>query len=224
MGKLGISARKVLVAAVVIAISVFGYRTYDRYRNRDAPPDLPIPDLNQSRNAGNCDRLTGSVFVRPMNSEDSRNPKISAAPDLTAPGNEWAALAQGAPFNIGTLFHLRPQSTLQLVTSGNWVIALSGEGEFIFEDARTNEGGKIHTNFWNLKKGVFRAKPHDYDTTDHWLQITTPVAKVFVHKGEIGLRVAEGGGGQIWLLSGVANVHWNDGRKKSLTLKGMEYL
>jgi hypothetical protein len=109
-------------------------------------------------------------------------------------------------------------------TSGNWIVVMEGSGEFVFENASTNADRTIHSGLWFVRSGTFRAKPHDYDKGDHWLEIRTPKARVFLRKAEIGMRISEGGGGQIWLARGNATVVWNDGRRKELLPKGLDNL
>jgi hypothetical protein len=219
----GGSGRKAKVALALLVVAALGALIYYQlFRRRDGVPELPYPDLNAERFAATCDNLTGVAFTRTVTPEDLRASAISPAPAEGAPG--WTPVKIGTRFHLGSLFHVRPQGHLQMNTVGNWIVALDGEGEFILEEARTDEKRTVHTNVWNVKKGTFRAKPHDYDKGDHWLQVTVPIARVFVHKGEIGLRVSEGAGGQIWLVSGKATVVWNDGRRKELPLRGMEYL
>lgn len=211
-----------IYAMAVVLVAAGVYLGVRHFRNQGGIPDLAIPDLNENRQAGVNEKQYGTTFMRPATPADEESPKVTLASGADPVG--WVPAKEGEPFLLGTVFHARGQSGLQLLTTGNWIIALDGEGEFIFEDAKRNAGGTVHTAFWMIRKGAFRAKPHDYDPSDHWLQIRTPVAKVIVHKGEIGLRITDGGGGQIWLVSGKATIFWNDGRRKELKLRGMDYI
>jgi hypothetical protein len=193
-------------------------------------PDLTLPDLNDQRQAGNVTRFTGNAFTRAVLPEDFQSRTLTdPPPQAGTPG--WAPVAANATFFLGTLFHLRPGATVQINTAGTWMIALDGEGEFIFEDARTREDKSVHTINWIMKKGQFRAKPFTYDKTEHWLQIRTPNSRVLLQQGELGLRVdglvnapPDKPKGQVWLVSGKATVYWNDGKQKELPLRQFEYL
>jgi hypothetical protein len=215
------------IVALWIALIYVGFDYFDK---KDQLPPAPLPDLSDQRQAGTVTRVSGSVFTRMVLPEDFQNMAISPKPKPGDPA--WRNATQNASFVIGTLFRASAGGKLQVSTSGTWIVGLDGEGEFIFEDARTNEDRSLHTITWILKKGLLRAKPHTYDLTDHWLEVKTPLARVLVEKGELGIRLPDfqkspapdAPRGQVWLMSGKATVYWNDGRKKELPLKGMEYL
>jgi hypothetical protein len=205
-------------ACAALAGGFFLFRHHQQHR--DDLPELSVPDISrENREAGHAEHVTGSAAFRGAVPADVSGPASTSA---AAPG--LSAEKDGASFFLGTFFQVAPKSFLQLLTTGNWIVGLDGDGEFVLEDARTNPEGTIHTAYWFVRRGTFRAKPHDYDPSDHRLEVRTPIARVYVGKAEIGMRVSEGGGGQIWLVSGKATIVWNDGRRKELTQKGMDYL
>lgn len=131
---------------------------------------------------------------------------------------------EGETVSLGEQFSLPDQAAVQVVTAGNWIVEMGGEGEFSFENALTNADRTVHEAFWFVKRGELKMRPKEYDPAEHYLQIRTPIARVFLLKGEAGMKVTEGGGGQIWVYSGTATIVWNDGRRKEVHSRGMEYI
>lgn len=215
---------RVLLAALVIAAVGGGFWARKRVEMRkDAPPELETPNYDPAtRSAGSCFKHRGSTFARISTPDDFQSPKASPHPAVA--DATWTQFAQGSTFLIGTLFNVGPQGVARLSTAGKWMVSLEGEGEFVFEDARRSDDSKVATDYWFVKKGTFRAKPHEFDRNDHWMQIRTAVATIYLHNGEIGMRINEGGTGQVWLTAGKATVIRADGTKRELPLKGMDYL
>lgn len=212
----------------VIAGLVFAGAGGWAWRMQQVPlssPSLPIQDLNQNKQAGMVDRAVGEVYLRPLQADDQDLRKLSSVPKRNGTlSDSWQEVLPGDVFPLKTLFRLHSSGSVQATTHGSWIVALEGEGEFAIEEARTNPARTTHATSWFLKRGNFRAKPQDYDPSEHWLQLRTPSARIIVQKGEIGVNVREDGTGQVWLLSGRAMVEWNDGRRKRLKVKGMDYL
>jgi|GEM_PF-6086104 len=183
-------------------------------------PLLPIVDLNDQRQAGTIVRLSGNTYTRTASPEDMQRPEIAAPPDGKA--SDWTLVSANTPYFVGTLFHARPGAHLEVMTSGNYLTGVDGEGEFILEDARHSEDGVVRTITWLVKKGMLRIKPHDSDKSDHWTVVKTQTCRVIVRQGELGIRVNEGGvAGQVWLMSGQARVFWKDGREQELKVREM---
>lgn len=144
-----------------------------------------------------------------------------AAPASAAP---VTSMKEGTQFLLGTLFQTVAGSAISMLTAGNYYVMLQGDGQFVFEDARINDDRNAHTAYWFVKKGTFRAKPYEYDPNSHYMEVRTASASIFLEQAEIGMNVYEGGSAQVWLVSGKGHVVWNDGRRKELPLKGMDYL
>ena len=164
---------------------------------RSHGPELPVlqfEDVGMQKNAGRVSKANGSTLK----------------------------VGQSVP--LGTEFKLAEQSSVQIVTEGNWIVEMDGQGEFSFENALTNADRTIHTAYWFVRKGELKIRPKEYDPAEHYMQIRTPIARVFLHRGEAGMKVTEGGGGQIWIYSGTATIVWDDGRRKEIHSRGMEYI
>ena len=211
----------VLFAAAVLALAAIYFVVRQRQHGL---PETNIPDLDANKSAGHVDRLQGVAYIRNSVPEDLQNHLLSAVPENSdvAKKSGWVAANQDDKYYLGSLFRLAQGSSLQVLTAGNWLLVLDGDGEFIFEDARTDQEHFSHRATWLVKKGIFRAKPYDYEHGPHELEVVTPTARVLVHSGEIGLKTGEDGKGDVWLMAGKAEVVWNDGKHKELALKSVE--
>lgn len=217
-----VDLRRFLPLLMIILVGVLGYFGYKRFSRGEGIPNLPDQELNSQGKAGVIEHLQGTALVKPAESKDFNSSAISSA---AAEGVEgWIAPIAKDGFLPETLFHLKPNSSMRVMTAGNWLVAMDGEGEFIFEDGKVDAEKKAHSTIWTVKKGTFRAKPHDYDPSTHWIEVKTAAATVYCQQSEFGLRISEGGKGQVWLISGKIIVLWKDGRRKEITQKGMDYL
>jgi hypothetical protein len=199
--------RKLALLIVLLALGaagVWGYRYWEAHK--DDLPELAMDDIGGSREAGTVGVVRGQAY--------------SAA----AQGAEFIPLKQGATFILGTTFRVPGGSFVQLKTNGNYLVGMDGEGEFVVQKARVSADRKSHTLHWLVRKGTFRVKPNDYDPGQQFVEIRTAIARVLGTKAEFGVRVNDAGGGQVWLMSGTAQVIWNDGRRKELKVRGMDYL
>jgi hypothetical protein len=200
-------SRPGLVVGIVAALLIAGASYYLFLRTRSEIPSLSQADSGPDGEGAKVDIAQGPIAWRARGAQ---------AQNAIKPGDRFA---------VGAQFSLKNGSTLQVMTVGNWLLVLDGEGEFVFDDARRDPDRKAHTGIWTMTKGTIRAKPHDYDPADHWLEIRTPKAKIYVHQGEVGARISEGGSGSVWLVKGQAEVVWEDGRRKKLEPNNtMEYL
>lgn len=216
---------KLMAFFFLVLVGVFGVWSYRSFfMKRDALPQLDFPDVNNEQNVGKVDQYFGTAWVTSNSSgiAPMALPSPAASPGIeTVPST---GVRDGMEFKAESVFRVQAQSQVQLSTAGNWIVVLDGDGEFTLDEAWTNESRNVHSIAWTVKKGTFRAKPHDYDPSDHWLEVRTDKARIVVHQGELGVIVPEGGGGRFWLVSGRATVYWKDGRQKVLETKGMGYL
>ncbi len=214
--------RSVVVGVVALAVLAGIGAGVWVYFHRDPFPELPIPDLDDNRSAGKLDRVNGKVFGRASVPKDSEGMELSPEPKADDP--QWGALKPGGTYFLGSLFRLAQGGQAQLLTHGGWIVAMDGDGEFILEDARRDMDGRRRSMVWTVKRGMFRAKTSQYEGSTQWLEVRTPVGRLILEEGEIGIGVKEGGHGQFWIVTGKIDVLWKDGRRKQLTEKGMDYL
>jgi hypothetical protein len=167
-------------------------------------PALSVAECGAEGEAGHVDRLTGSMKIA----------ETKASVDAK----------KGKTFPVASRFQLPAGSSAELFTEGNWKVELEGEGSFRIDDARTDSTRTRHTSSWFVEKGTFLAHPREFDPSEHWMEIRTPIARVLVRNAELGMKISQGGGGQVWIQSGNGVVLWNDGRKKELKVKGMEFI
>jgi hypothetical protein len=198
--------RILLLSAVVVTAVWIGKRLHI---GNDEIAVLPLPDFTASGDAGTIESVRGQVTVR--------TPPQSAAASLSVDGGS-------RPFRVPSSFALAEGATLELATEGNWQIGIEGKAELTFEDARTNPDRTIRAAYWTIKSGIVRIRSADYDPADLELQIRTPLARILFRRAEAGLRISDGGRGEVWLVAGSGVVVWNDGRRKTLTVRGMEYI
>jgi hypothetical protein len=166
-------------------------------------PNLDLTEIENNR-AGKVEFLAGSIQVlRPSG-------KIS--------------LKLGDEVRLGNHFQVKEKSAAKILTEGNWWIALEGEGEYIFGDAKTNKQKSKHSAAWEIRFGNLRAKPKDFDPTEHYLKIKTPRAMISLKNGELGISVNRDGSGQAWLYRGDAQVTWENGDSKRLKNQQMSHL
>jgi hypothetical protein len=204
--------RNFLVVAAyagVVAVVAFGaYRLHLEMRKAKlTAPRFPASDVDGDGMGAIAERQTGDTLIKLAN------------------GDDWFALQTGAQVLVGTLFSLGKDASSLLVTRGNWVVQLTGPGEFVFETARTDAATSVHTVTWYLGLGRFRAKPQDHDPSGHWIRLRTKLAEIHVKDGEVGARLERDGHGEVWLQgSGEGRIRWKDGREKILSPKGMEHL
>jgi len=225
------------VFLAAVAGGVAAYFVYRARFARDRMPAYEEPSLDPERFAARIDRMEGAAFQKIAVESDLLSPEPSVPPgspeERAAQG--WKVVSLADRFIFGTLFYL-PEAkgpgekhSLQLVTAGNWIVLMDGEGEFLFEDARVGrqqgeKGVDVQTGVWRVRRGLLRVKPHDYDPAEHWLEVRAPMATVTVIKGEIGLRVFGPDKGQVWLMSGRAIVEPVRGDRHELKLRAMEYI
>jgi hypothetical protein len=195
---------QLLIAVVVLAIGGASYHLFTRQRSE--LPAFPDADATADGSVGRIERMTGGGAMKPGTQASEK------------------ALAPNVAFPVGAEFRIKTGGTAEIMTYGNWQIVLD-EGEFAIEDARRAADQKAHSQVWTVRRGMIRAKPHDFDPADHWLEIRTPKARIYVHQGEIGARISEGGAGTVWLVKGQAEVVWEDGRRRKLAPdNSLEYL
>ncbi len=200
------NARRWILALAVLGGVGGGFFLY-RSAHRSLLPSLPLSESSPTTMAvGKIERLKGTVMLR-LPSEKNLVPA-----------------KEGDSFPLKTIFQIAAQSSAQVAINGGWLVDLEGKGQFSLQDAKTNSDHTIHADAWVVDEGTFRIKPYDYDPSDFFLEVETPVSKVLVHKGEVGMSVVRGGGGQIWLMSGQGTVYRKDGSRKELPLKGLAYL
>jgi hypothetical protein len=192
------------VLAIVAAGGIWSYQYWEAHR--DELPGLDVDDVSGNRVAGTVDVVRGNAF------------------GASAQGVEFAPLKHPSTFILGSVFRLNGGSFVQLKTNGNYLVGLDGDGEFVAEKARLSHDRTKHTLHWFVRKGTLRVKPNKYDPAEQHVEIRTAIARVRGNKAELGVRVNEAGGGQVWLMSGTAEVIWNDGRRKELKVRGMDYL
>lgn len=192
-----------LIAALGGAWAFQQHVDWRAWLGRDSTILLTEPDVGSTGHAAKVESVQGNVFT-----------KVNGA---------TTQVRAGTQVSLGSTFQVDKGALVQLLTEGNWIVALE-DGEFAFEDARTDAARSVRSGTWIVSKGRFRAKPHDYAPGNFRLEVRTPAAKLIVGKGEIGLSLPESGRGQVWLMSGEARIVWSDGRTKALNPKGMEYL
>jgi hypothetical protein len=175
-------------------------------------PRFPASEVDRDGMGAVCERQTGNTQIKLAN------------------GDDWFALQTGAQVLLGTLFSLGSDASSLLVTRGNWVVQLTGPGEYVFETARTDPTTSVHAVTWYLGLGRFKAKPQDHDPSPHWIRLRTKWAEIHVKDGEVGARIGRDGHGEVW-LQGIGagrvaqgRISWKDGREKILSPKGMEHL
>lgn len=213
---------KVPVGVILVLLALIGGAAYYFLAPKSDLPSASVQDVNEQGFAMKWDQQTGTAYAM----EGSRS--ILKSGDIRLPTDEnlgnWKKVKRGDQFKTETLFHLPKGGFLQTQTVGNWIFLMDGEGEFAFEDSRKSSDGKTRTARIYVRRGQFRAKPHDRDPNDHWLEVVTNAGKIVVHKGEIGLRVGEEGIGQIWLMTGEAKVTGPDGKTRDMKVKTLDYL
>ena len=219
--RLGSRGRSLLVIGGAIAIVWLLFQ----FSHRDEPPFLSFSDVDSTGRAGSSELQSGTAYFRIAEADDYEAEVIT--PAFSYRSTDWMPFKKGNALLLGSLLYLDKKVYVQFITAGSWLIALDGEGDYIFEDAKRDQEGKKHTIFWNMKRGMFRAKVHDYDPTDHWLQLRTPFAYIFLRQGEMGLRIDNvkpppgKRRGVLWHVKGRTIIKWNDGRRKVITEKGL---
>jgi hypothetical protein len=166
-------------------------------------PGLNITETENNR-AGRVEYLSGSLLILKQNG--------------TIP------VKTGDEVRLGNHFQAKEKNAAKILTEGNWWIALEGEGEYIFQDAKTNKLKSKHSATWEVRFGNLRAKPKDFDPTEHYLKIKTPRAMISLKNGELGVSVNRDGTGQAWLYRGDATITWENGDTKSLQNQQMSHL
>lgn len=220
------SHRKTWLRGLVVfmVLGAAGGVGYYYYLHRDDPPRPAEVDVaGEDHNAGKVEALGGTILTRSIQAGDLEQVALtSPAPAPTTPG--WTPLRDQGPIYLNTLFHVPAKQGVRLSSHGQWLFSLEGEGEYAFEDARIDRKKNLVTNVFFVRQGTFRAKPHDYDPREHWLEIRTPAAKVLIHQGEIGMRISPGGHGTVWLMQGKGVVVTPDGRRRELSFRGMDHI
>ena len=214
----------VIILLLLGALLAFWWGSGKQRGGSLSSPEFSSKDIKANGDAGKIERVSGQAWGRAVHASDlPANATLQLTPGTSAVP-ELKPLTESAMFPLPFFFHVAKGSFLQIVTEGNWIIGMDGEGDFLLEDALTNADRTVHQGVWFVKSGTFRAKPHDYDPSVHTLIIQTAAGKVFADRAEIGMRISEGGRGQVWLMSGKGKIEWNDGKTQELVLKGMVYL
>lgn len=219
--EISISAPSWAIGALGLLFLVLGVGAYHYFFGRYQLPYLTRYEVDSSYQAGKIDRLVGNVslsFLMP-------HPGVLDENEVPETPRTLPTLAQeGASFPLGTAFRVPGGASVHVITEGNWVVGMEGDGEFSFEDAKRDENHRLHSVAWTVSRGTLRARPQDYDPSDLRIQIGTPTARIVVRKGEVGVRIDRGGHGQVWLFSGSATIVWNDGKRGEINHQGMRYL
>lgn len=211
-------SRKRLIPLIAALFLAAIWLTYYWFENRYEPPTLAITDLDVNRRAGSLVTLQGKTKSRIAEPGDySADPLDIELLHQTG----WTDSKQGDSLLLGLLFKLSAKAVAQFLTTGNWIVALSGDGVYIFDDARRDENGSVHTVKWYVRSGSLRAKPTTGDKTMHWLEVFLPMARIVAQQAEIGLQVLESKRGRFWLVNGIAQIQWPSGRKQIVREKGI---
>jgi hypothetical protein len=209
-------ALSVLGVAVIAAIGIKYFIDH-----RDDPPTPGQTDVDAQGVGARVDWTKGKVLTRPARPEEYefREP----AGILETPRE---VSGDGSPLYPGSWFGLEAGSSIQLITTGNFILILDGPGEFLFEDARREDGDGVtskgkHVLFFRVKRGSLRAKKHDYDDGQHWLQVTVPKGKVLLEQGEIGVETNPEGNGRFWVVAGKVVYRPKDGPRQADLPRGI---
>ena len=173
-------------------------------------PRLTVPDVETQSQmkviAGKVEYVSGSV--------------------MGGQAKELHPLKTDSEVYLGWIFQVKEKSAAKILTTGNWWVVLEGEGEFSFDDAKTNSQKTKHLGVWSIQRGSLRIKPKDFDPGEHYFKIKTPLAEITLQKGEMGISLEKGGQGrgQIWLYRGNAEIVWKNGSSKKLQGQEMSYL
>jgi hypothetical protein len=210
------------VAAAVIGGGVVLYRA----ATRNSIPSLSVPDIAEgTREFGRIQRVRGTSCLRAATAADESEKPENVSFANGKPPAGCGPVASGTSLRLGTLLLAPAQSGIEFSAQGNWYMALDGEGGIVLQDARRNASGSERVASVFVQRGMFRAKSGDGDgARGHYLEVTTAAAHVRVFAGELGMEVAPGGHGRMWLMSGRAVAYWKDGRSKELGLRGLEDL
>src|SRR4051812_3974805 len=106
---------------------VAGGLAYHFYLQRDQLPELPVEDVGANRVAGEIQYVKGAPTV------------------AFVEGGQPVELKQSATFYLGSVFKLNSGAFAQLKTHGNYMIAMDGDGEFQFKEARASAERTAHT-------------------------------------------------------------------------------
>ncbi len=191
----------------VVLVAILGASVYLFQQRRSPIPFFKAVDVASNGSAAEVLSLSGGIQIREQ-------------------GGKQRELKPGDSLRLGSHIVAEPGASAELRTNAQILIGLGGEGNFVFEEARANEDRSIRTSSWYVGRGRVRAKIGLDSPSENWRQLKAPSARVLGKKGEVGLRIPLGGGGQVWGVGdGVdAQVEWEDGRKLRLSPGVMEYL
>ncbi len=208
------SWRKWLLVLVLFVLSGAAVRYF--LIHRDDPPSVAQVDVDPAGVAARTDWVRGEVRVRPARPEEFefRLPDGPVEPFLVMSGSK-------APISPGTYFEVSAGAALQMSTNGNFIVAIDGPGSFVFENARRDSDSGRRTLTLRLKHGTLRAKRHDQDSAEHWLELYTPRGRLILQQGEIGIEVNQEGLGRFWIVSGTVVFRGADGTRRENLQKGV---
>lgn len=207
--------------AVVVGLAAIGLRYF--LEHRDDPPVPGQTDVDEQGVAARVQWVKGKVVTRPAHLEE-----YSFREPTGIVENPREVEGKDAPLYAGSWIGLEAGSSMQLKTNGNFIMILDGPGEYLFEDARRQDDNEVskskHVLLFRMKRGMLRAKRHDYDPSQHWLQVIVPKGRIILEQGEIGVETHRPGSGRFWVVSGKVTYRPNEGQRRADLPRGIHHL